>query len=227
MIIYAIIESKWMNLIKYSLLFVYLVILIALGYVFFQNRGGVGFLVGADFKTAASLIFPLFGLYAFTLFWTQLIIGPNAILFRKILTKITIFHHRQGIFIFILAALHPTLILIVYGLMQYLGYKFLPRQLAIYAFLGTLALGLLILTVATAILSRVSFFRAKWRTIHFLNYIIFALVWIHSWNLGSDIKSTNLKYLWIFFGVTIVISAFLRFRRTGVKIAFLGPRGQK
>jgi predicted ferric reductase len=220
-------NSSLKILVNYGLFLILLLILLIPGYVFFQNRGGFGFLGWADFKTSARLLFPLVGLYAFTLLWTQLIIGPNAILFRKTLAKISLFHHRQGIFIFLLVIAHPTLILIAYGLTQYLGHKFLPRQLVIYAFLGTLALGLLILTVLTAVFSRLSLLRAKWRVFHYLNYAIFALIWIHSWNLGSDIQSTNLKYLWMFFGVTALASAFLRFRRTGIKIVFLGPRGQK
>src|SRR4030042_2384089 len=127
-----------MNLIKYPLLFVYLLILLAPGYVFFQKRGGIGFLVG-DFRTFAGLFFPLIGLYAFTLLWTQLIIGPNAILVRKILTRISRHHHRLGIFVFILALSHPILIFITYGFEQSLGYNFLPKQLVIYAYLGTIA----------------------------------------------------------------------------------------
>ena len=184
-------------------------------------------MAGADFKTAARLVFPIFGLYAFTLLWTQLLIGPNAILFRKVQPKITIFHHRQGIFIFLLVLTHPTLILIAFGLYQYLGYKFLPKPLVLYAFLGTVALGFLTVTAVTAILSRLSFLKYKWRMFHFLNYVVFTLAWIHSWNLGSDIQSTNLKYLWIFFGVTALFSAFLRFRRTGIRIVFSSLQGQK
>jgi len=219
--------NQIIKLLRYILSLGFLLILILPGYVYFQHRGWFSFLAGADFKTAARLLFPLFGLYAFTLLWSQLILGPNAILFRKVQPKITIFHHRQGIFIFLLAVFHPTLILIAFGFSQYLGYKFLPQPLALYAFLGTLALGLLTLTVITAILSRLSFLSYKWRIFHFLNYVVFALAWIHSWNLGSDIKSTNLKYLWIFFGGTALISAFLRFRRTGIKIVFSSLRGKK
>jgi len=219
--------NQIIKLLRYILSLGFLLILILPGYVFFQNRGGFEFLAGADFKTAARLVFPIFGLYAFTLLWTQLLIGPNAILFRKVQPKITIFHHRQGIFIFLLVLTHPTLILIAFGLYQYLGYKFLPKPLVLYAFLGTVALGFLTVTAVTAILSRLSFLKYKWRMFHFLNYVVFTLAWIHSWNLGSDIKSSNLKYLWIFFAVTALISAFLRFRRTGIKIVFSSLRGQK
>ena len=42
-------------LINYGLFFIFLLVLIAPGYVFFQNRDGLGFLLGADFKTAARL----------------------------------------------------------------------------------------------------------------------------------------------------------------------------
>ena len=219
--------NQIIKLLRYILSLGFLLILILPGYVFFQNRGGFEFLAGADFKTAARLVFPIFGLYAFTLLWTQLLIGPNAILFRKVQPKITIFHHRQGIFIFLLVLTHPTLILIAFGLYQYLGYKFLPKPLVLYAFLGTVALGFLTVTAVTAILSRLSFLKYKWRMFHFLNYVVFTLAWMHSWNLGSDITSSNLKYLWIFFAVTALISAFLRFRRTGIKIVFSSLRGQK
>ena len=204
------------NYLRTLLPVLFVIILLAPGYVFFSSRGGITFLEGANFQLVARRIFPLVGLYAFTFLWLQFMLGSSMTPLRNLYPGLIKYHRRQGIFVFLLALLHPSLIIIGYGLSKFLDSSFLPEELIPFAFLGKVAILLLILTVVTARLSTLKFFRTKWRAIHYLNYLVFILVWIHSWNIGSDVQSTNLRYLWIFFGVTALTSLIWRLTRAQI-----------
>lgn len=201
------------TLLRFVILLTWLAILIIPGYIFFQMRGGIGFLEGVDFKTGSRLLFPLVGLYAFTLVWTQLILGSSAAPWRKIFPAITKIHRRVGTFTFLFALLHPGLMILAFG-PDFLGYRFLDPTLTLFAYAGTIAILIISLTALTAIFWRVNFIRRYWRTVHYLNYVTFALVWYHSWNIGSDVQTTNLKWLWLFFGTSAIFSLTWRLLRS-------------
>lgn len=185
------------------------------GYVFFSQRGGISFLSGHDFQTFNILVFPLVGLYAFTLLWSQFVIGSTRSLLGAVLHPgIITFHQRQGVFIFLLAWLHPLMRFFGIGLDRYFkGWNVAP-ELVPYLWLGYLQLFLMTLTVGTALLRKIPLLNKRWRTVHYLNYAVFALLWVHSWFLGSDVQSTGLRYLWMFFGATAVAATVARITTT-------------
>lgn len=190
-----------------------LIILVLPGLIFFQNRGGWSFLEGASFNTFAALIFPLFGLYGFTLIWVQIMLGSNMRFWVKIWPKVLKFHQYEGVAAFILVLIHVSLIIITYGFEKYLGASFLPENLRIYGILGSLAFLLLVISVNAALFRKTRFLREHWRSLHYLNYSIFFLVLVHSLSLGSDTRPTLLRYLWYFFGLTVGVSLWLKFVR--------------
>ena len=108
------------------------------------------------------------------------------------------------------AILHPLLLLLATGLSGYLHFGYVDPRLKIYAIIGEIQLFLLFVTVGTAIFMKHPWLRTRWRKIHLLNYVIFVLVWIHSWFLGSDVQTSNLKYLWMFYAVTVGLSVVWR-----------------
>lgn len=182
-------------------------------YVFFSGRGGFDFLAGRDLRSFSRAIFPLVGLYAFTLVWLQLMIGTNINALRRVFPWIETWHRTEGVFTFLFAVSHPALLLIGVGWTDYQAKSFVDPKMVPYVWLGTIQLGLLCLTVGTALLRRTRWLRNHWRKIHYLNYLIFISVWIHSWFLGSDVQSTSLRYLWIFFAATAVLSTVARIIR--------------
>lgn len=197
---------------------VYVSVLVLPGYVFFSQRGGLSFLQGLDFKTFNLAIFPLVGLYAFTLLWSQFVIGAARSVLRTVVhPKIITFHRRQGVLIFLLAWLHPTLRFFGIGLDQYFKSWNVAPSLVPYLWLGYVQLFLLMLTAGTALLRKLPWLKTRWHTIHYLNYGVFVLVWIHSWFLGSDVRSTNLRYLWWFFAVTALAATAVRIRQAMLK----------
>ncbi|MBI3626765.1 FAD-dependent oxidoreductase [Candidatus Uhrbacteria bacterium] len=190
---------------------IFLVTFFIPGYFFLKQRGGnLAFLTGANFQIASQLIFPLLGLYAFFFIWAQIILGSNMAWLRKIFSKVLKFHMTEGVFAFLFAVLHPTLLLMATGLNGYLRFAYVDPRLKIFAIIGEIQLVLLFVTVGTAIFMKHPWLRTRWRKIHLLNYGIFVLVWIHSWFLGSDVQTSNLKYLWVFYAVTAGLSVVWR-----------------
>ena len=208
---------------RQTLIVLYLIVLFLPGYVFITARGGFDFYQTENFKTFAALMFPLFGLYAFTLVWLQTIIGMNMFSFNRLFGNAVSFHRAQGLFALLLATTHALAIPYVYTLQQYIGYKFLPTDLRIFALLGTTAYLLLLLSITAALTRRTKFMRKIWRYIHFGNYLVFILIFIHSRNLGSDVRGTILNYLWYFFAVTFLISIGFRLSRIFARKATTVP----
>jgi glycine/D-amino acid oxidase-like deaminating enzyme/nitrite reductase/ring-hydroxylating ferredoxin subunit/DMSO/TMAO reductase YedYZ heme-binding membrane subunit len=192
---------------------IFIAVLIFPAYFFFSQRGGIGFLADADFQTTSILLFPLVGLYAFTLLWVQVMLGSSMVLFRKVFPWIEKFHHAEGVFVLLFALLHPSLLFLGYGPAGYLSYDFVIPEQKLFVYLGQVQLFLMILTVATALLRKSRWLQKKWHYVHFLNYVVFISAWTHSWFLGSDVRTTGLRYVWIFFGLTFLASGIARLVR--------------
>lgn len=203
-------QTNWLVAIVFFL--VYGIVAVIPGYVFFTQRAGA-----SDYP-----IFPLLGLYAFFLLWAQIMIGTNMGILRRNLGLpwIQTFHEWEGGTTLLFALLHPLFAYLVLG--GPLGVFKAYQGSTVYILTGYLALTLLLVTVLTAAFRKIPWLVSRWHTIHYLNYIIFLLVWIHSWNLGSDVQSTGLRYLWIFFGVTAFASFAARMWRKKIKPRLAG-----
>lgn len=195
---------------------IYVIALVAPALVFFTQRNGFGFISAApDLKTLSLLLFPLVGLYAFTLVWAQVMLGSGMPLWRRAYPWIEKFHRVEGVFVLLFAGLHPSLIFFAYGV-DYFHFPFVTPDHRIFAWMGEFQLTLIIVTVLTALLRKSKRLQKVWRYIHWANYVVFTSAWIHSWFLGSDVRTTSLKYLWLFFGASVVVSFVLRIAR-GIK----------
>lgn len=181
--------------------------------VFFNDRGGTGFLADKSLQQYGILLFPLVGLYAFTLLWIQFLLGSNMYPLMRVFPRVQLFHRTQGPFVLAFALLHPTLLLLgVGGVAAYFRFEFVPPNLVPWVWVGELQLTLLIATVATALLRKTKWLKKRWHWIHYTNYVVFTLVWLHSWNLGTDVQS-HLAWLWYFYGATALLSAGARLYR--------------
>lgn len=178
--------------------------------VFFDARGGLNFFAGLEFRAASLAAFPLFGLLAFTLLWMQLMLGSLMPWMKKLYRGIERFHRSQGVLVFLFAVTHPSLLIIGVGIERYLAKDFISSGLTPYLLLGQTAIFVLGLTVLMALLRTVTWVKHWWRAVHLLNYVIFTLVWFHSWNLGSDIRGTALEYIWVGYGLAFIGAVILR-----------------
>lgn len=194
-------------------LFLYLALFFIPGWVFLRERGGLVVLSGVDTKTAEQFLFPLFGLYAFFFVWAQLMIGSNIAALRRRWRWIERFHRIEGVFALLFAVMHPLLLVFSIGIGAYLRKEFVHPSLAPYVLIGQIQLVLIILTAGTALLMKIPWLKTRWHIIHHFNYLVFALAWIHSWFLGSDVQPTPLRYFWFAFAITAAASIVGRVSR--------------
>lgn len=183
------------------------------GWVFFDQRGGLGFLEGSTFAKASRQLFPLVGLYAFFFVWSQLMLGSNMDMLLKAVPWAYTFHRRQGVFALLFALLHPFLLFLGVGSAAYFAQSYASPDLTFFVWLGYVQLTLICATAGAGLLMRTKFLRRHWRKIHVFNYLIFISVWVHSWSLGTDVQGTSLRWLWFFFGATAVLSSVWRLER--------------
>lgn len=154
-------------------------------------------LYGSD-VFSESILFRLVGVYAFSLLSIQVLLGAYlpllGALFGRSLFPI---HVVLGVTTYVFAFTHPILLSASPGWDP--AAVFLPSipDSSYYAIvsLGRISLFLLTLTVLAGLLrNRLG---PVWRRIHWLNYVIFPLIWFKSWQIGSDIRETPLEYLWL------------------------------
>ena len=110
------------------------------------------------------------------------------------------------------AVLHPTFILIGFGLVSYLHLRFVTANLRWWLIPSYTALTILLGTVITASLAWQGMNIPWWRKLHRLNYLVFALVWVHSWFIGTDTPTRLLRTVWVVYLLAVIISVIGKYR---------------
>jgi hypothetical protein len=117
-------------------------------------------------------------------------------------------HHILAVAGLLLMSLHAVL----FALLMRDIMVFLPRFDSLRVFLslgGRPALYLFaIAALAAVIRGRI---RHIWRVIHWLNYLAFALAFVHSWLIGTDVSNPLLRPIWVVLA-GIVLWVFIRKR---------------
>lgn len=176
-------------------------------WVFFGARGS--FIFSLPVRSQLQLLFPLFGLYAFTLVSLQASIGPNVNYLRQYWPRIRDFHRIQGLFAFLFMWLHPISIAVSFGLSGY--FQFISGGLKLLVLPAYAGLTILTISITTAFLTWRGMNLPWWRRIHRFNYLAFVLVWIHSWFIGSDVRTSPLRYLWLVYLGIVSVSVVRRY----------------
>lgn len=180
--------------------------------IFFHERGGTAFLHAASLKVSLQLLFPLVGLYAFTFVTWQVLLATNLRWLERLWPNIIQLHRFQGSFALLFAFVHPTFILLAYGLNNYLHFRYTASGLRWWLLPAYTALTIMFATVVTASFAWYGRNIPWWRKLHKLNYLVFVLVWLHSWFIGSDVTTSLLKALWIIYLVAVMVSAAGKYR---------------
>lgn len=208
------VTSMSSNNTKRALLITFFVVAMCMPpYIFFSNRGGLSVLSGLSFNQTLKTIFPMLGMYAFTFVTMQVIIANNLRWLKKIWHKILTFHRAEGIFALMFALLHPGFILLGFGINNYLHFNYLSNSsLKPWLIPSYTALFILICTVTTAFLAWRGMNIPFWRKLHRLNYLVFALVWIHSSFIGTDTPTIFARGLWLLYLMLVVVSVAARYK---------------
>jgi hypothetical protein len=159
------------------------------------------------------ILFPMFGLLAFTLLWLHAMSG----VFEEWLREqfdFEAFVRWTSLVILISILLHPLLLLILvnFDLKTIFG----DGHWAVW--LGLAGLILLLTYDVGKALKRYEFFTRNWNKILIVSNIGFILTFFHSFELGSDLQSGFMRGLWIFYGVTAIAAIIYTygFKRRGL-----------
>jgi DMSO/TMAO reductase YedYZ heme-binding membrane subunit len=196
---------------------VFTVILAIPAITYFGINGAAEMLFGADVTPEVRFytLFRLFGLYAFTFVWGQIMVGPFMEPLGRLYGRNWFYFHRaQGIFALLLALLHPLIFYSAYiiwtGSYNWFAAvtSYTPHPL--YVILGETALLFMVATVTTALLQRHPRVAPWWHRLHVLNYVVFVLVWVHSYLLGQEAHAAPMSWLYPFFGLTFLAAVVYR-----------------
>jgi hypothetical protein len=149
-------------------------------------------------------IFPVFGLIAFSTMWLHVVGGALKSPLEKYF-DFEKFVHWSSYIVLLSLILHPLLFFIAIGFRN-LGFlwSFSASKLIWLAIAGWL---LLITYDLGKIFKKRQFFIRHWETIKIISTIGFFLIFFHSLGLGSDLQTSPLRILWIFYGVSAAIAA--------------------
>lgn len=142
----------------------------------------------------------IFGLIAFLALFTTILLGELRLLSKE-KGNFTLFRFHIPIAIFSTFLILIHFISAVFdkykwgigvSFYNYLGFSFSNNWL-LYLSLGTLAFYLIIIVALTSMSKSIQFLGfKKWKIIHYLSYLSFVGVYIHSINLGTDVKTSFL-----------------------------------
>ena len=154
------------------------------------------------------------GLAAFSLLFIQVLLGNQmSVWLQTIGAKAYKFHVTQGIFAYGLILVHPLFEVLTRIKLDNLITILLPdltKEREIW--IGTGKLGLLLLTVGViAGYFRIKpIFRKHWRAFHFLNYFAFYSISIHSWFVGSDVRTP--PFVWLYWVAVSSVTLLLIYK---------------
>ena len=160
-------------------------------------------------------LFKLAGLTAFTLVGYQVLTGPFMQFWMRLYGPAFYrIHGFMGVFALAFSILHPVILywaLIASGI----GIIEFSKSYGAAYYLGPAALLLMIVTVSTAasaVFLHKPLFQKHWRWIHYANYIIFLLVFIHSLRIGSDVAPADspLRPVWWLFFLGMIAGLVYR-----------------
>ena len=164
------------------------------------------------------LLFPLLGMLAFSIMWTQVVVGT----FRDKFSDVGEFFSKTGVAVFLLFFFHPVLAAVA----QFKSAGLLPLQ-SLFDLVGPaqrkfLILGMVAFTIF--VLYEVVLRVAALKRVHRLNKFFevasefgVILVFIHSINLGSHLQVGLLKYVWWFYGITAILMIGWKYGKKVVK----------
>lgn len=145
----------------------------------------------------------IFGLISFIALFATVILGEIRLLHKtKGEFELFRFHKPIAIFAVTTVFLHMASAMMdkfkwgkTISLVQFLGFSFSDKWLIFLSF-GTLAFYLMIIISMTSMQKGMQFFGfKKWKLVHFLSYAAFIIAYIHSVNLGTDLKTGELQYI--------------------------------
>jgi predicted ferric reductase len=195
------ISEKEIKIIKYSTILVLTLITALTIYPvlssFGSNLSGIFYSLGR-----------LFGILGFLVISILIISGDTARFFDRIfgIDRIIKFQRKFAILTYFVVFSHP-----IFFILSFNGYikSIIPDFSVIPLALGTLALYLFIgVMISSLLYKRIS--HKIWQYIHILTYILFALIWYHSFQIGSSLSFLPIKIIYFVLPILVAIGLIYR-----------------
>lgn len=133
------------------------------------------------------------GLFGFILLFLQIMPGTFMPYWTRLFgDHALVWHEKMGLVVYSLILLHPTFFTLSTWFtdgLEAATVGLFPRPDNFYEYylsLGKIAFTLLTLAVFAAYFRHKGFLNLYWLKFHILNYVVFVLVFIHSFGIGSD-----------------------------------------
>lgn len=157
------------------------------------------------------IVFPLLGLLAFSIIWSQYMVGFfQQLTHRK--ENVARYFSITGWMFLVLIILHPSLLIAQrfldgYGLPPHSYESYVAPSLAWVTLLGSACLFVFLIYSARQFLRKYSW----WRFVSILNDVAVLGIFYHSLRLGSQLQTGWFRYVWYFYGVSIVAAIIYKY----------------
>jgi len=151
-------------------------------------------------------LFPLFGLTAFSIMWSQYMASAGRQLLKLNSAVLKRYYDITGYIVLIAILLHPGLLTWQLwrnggGLPPGSELSYVLPSLKAFIILGMINLIILLLFE----LRRVFASRHWWRYMTYLVDIVMLSIFVHAFRLGSQIQSGWFRAVWLFYGASLII----------------------
>jgi len=158
-------------------------------------------------STGTYLLFPLFGLLAFSTLWSQYIVVATREFFNVDRTALSNYFKVTGYLVLLFILLHPGL----FAWQLWRDGKGLPPGSELHYVLpslrGVVILGMINLTILLLFeLRRVFAKKSWWRYMTYLVDLVMLSIFYHSLRLGTLLQHGWLRAVWLFYGATLVMA---------------------
>lgn len=156
--------------------------------------------------TSTYLLFPIFGLIAFSLLWSQYV----AIALRRLVgvedKKLSNYFTITGWLVLLTILLHPGLLIWQLwrdgaGLPPGSELSYVMPSLKAFIILGVINLAILLLFELRRIFAQ----KPWWKYFGYLVDITMLSIFIHGLKLGTQLQTGWYRYVWLFYGLTLVV----------------------
>lgn len=163
--------------------------------------------------TTFYVIFPLLGLLAFSIMWTQYMVALVQQL-GNYSADLQTFYGMTGWVFVVLILLHPSLLIAQrfldgYGLPPHSFESYVAPSLAWVTLLGSACLLVFLIYTARKLLRKYPW----WRFIAVLNDLAALGIFYHSLRLGSQLQTGWFRNIWYFYGVSIIVAIGFKYYR--------------
>lgn len=164
--------------------------------------------------TSVYRLFPLIGLLAFSTMWGHYVVWSINTYSSADSNKYRLYSKFTHWLVLICILLHPGLIIYKlnadgFGLPPKSYSSYVGSALVGYVILGSICLAIFLIFELKKYLVR---YKKVWSIVLILNHLAMLGIVIHALRLGSDLATSGFRYVWIFYGISLLFIYFYLYK---------------